>query len=240
MARTKIPSYVSEYQNGISTKTAAGTLISTAAIGGTFGYLSGRNMEEAFYIQARIAEIKADMEKEAAERDIQYYNEQAAQEGYAKIDERNSILSSQNLAMAASGFVSQSSGDKRLFTDTYAKYADAERLANRALYLKSFERMKKANIAAEELRSQAAQYRIQGKYMPLSNTLSGIAQGLNTGVQAISIANTFYRNNNNMNKMGETSVNGPLTEAMNNYKDNYYHTEFQKALYGDIVVPKFN
>lgn len=199
----KTPSYVTNPQGGVTTGQAASTAVIGAGIGGTFGYFSGKNLEDTYDIYARIAEINADMIKSDATRDINYFSEKAAIEGYAKMDEKRSILSSQKLAMAASGFVSQSAGDKRLLKDTEAKYAEGERLANRALFLKSFERMRKANLAAEELRSQAAQYRIQGKYATLTSTLSGAAQGLNTGVAVVSAANTFYRNTNNMAPMSE-------------------------------------
>lgn len=202
---TKVPSYTQNPQQGITTGQAIGWATAGAAIGAGFGYFSGRNMKATYDIYARIAEMNAEMAKADAIRDINYYNEKAAVEGWGKVDEKKSVLSSQNLAMAASGFVSQSAGDKRLFKDTEAKYAEGDRLANRALFLKSFERMRKANMMAEELRSQAAQYRIQGKYMPLSSTLNGAAQGLNTMSSALSAANTFYRNTNNMTPMDDGS-----------------------------------
>ena len=180
----------------INWQLAGGTLLATTAIGAGFGYLSGRNIKSALESQARIAEINADMERTAAERDIRYYNEKAAIEGWAKNKEMKPVKSSQNVAMAASGFVSQSSGDKRLIKDTEAKYAEQERLANRELYLMSFERMRKAELSAIELRSRANQLRIQGKYTPLSSTISGVAQGLGTGTQWLSLANTFFKNPN--------------------------------------------
>lgn len=164
-----------------------------AGIGATFGYFSGRNIKAALESQARIYEINAEAERYAAERDIRYYNEKAAREGWSKKEEMKNVMSSQNVAMAASGFVSQSAGDKRLLTDTYAKYEDAERAANRALYLQSFERMRKAEMNAIEMRSLAAQTRIQGKYATLSSTLSGLASGMQTGAQVVSVANQFYR-----------------------------------------------
>lgn len=186
---------------------AGGTLLATTAIGAGFGYLSGRNIKSALKSQARIAEMNADIERASAERDIRYYNEKAAREGWTKNREMESVKSSQNVAMAASGFVSQSSGDKRLLKDTEAKYAEQERLANRELYLMSFERMRKAELSAIELRSKADQLRIQGKYAPLSSTLSGAAQGLSTGTQWLSLANTFFKNPN-VAKQTPATANG--------------------------------
>ena len=185
----------------ISSGTAGGAIAGAALTQGIFGYFSGRNIKDALESQARIYEINAEAERYAAERDIRYYNEEAAREGWAKKQEMKQTQASQNVAMAASGFVSQSAGDKRLFTDTYAKYEDAERAANRALYLQSFERMRKAEMNAIEMRSLAAQTRIQAKYATLSSTLSGIAQGAQTGAQFVSAANQFYRDS----KLAENS-----------------------------------
>lgn len=195
---------------------AWGSLGIGAGIGATFGYFSGRNIKAALESQARIYEINAEAERYAAERDIRYYNEKTAREGWAKKEEMKNVMSSQNVAMAASGFVSQSAGDKRLLTDTYAKYEDAERAANRALYLQSFERMRKAEMNAIEMRSLAAQTRIQGKYATLSSTLSGLASGLQTGAQVVSVANQFYR---------DSKLEGNSPSTSSNTWENLYGTD---------------
>ena len=194
---------------GISMETGLWTLGISSTIGIGFGFLSGLNNRATARHQANILEIKADMEREAAARDLRYYNEKAAREGWASKEERNSVLSTQNLAMAASGFFSQSAGDKRLLKDTFAKYEEAERAANRALYLQSFERTQKAMMAGVELRSQAEQVLIQGKYAPLTGALSGFASGLQTGSQVLSIANTFYADRNTPTEKATKDVLNP-------------------------------
>ena len=206
MAKTQVPSAVAKEPKGVTTGQAFGTLGIGATIGAGFGYLSGLNEKKTLQIQRNILKIQADMERQAVVRELQYMNEKYSGEGWAKKAQMRAIMASQRVGMAASGFVSMSAGDARLLKDTHEKYEDAERAANKYLFQQAFEKTRGAEMKALQLKSQADQLAVQSKYSVISSTLSGFAQGLNTGTQMLSIANTFYRNNNNMEPMGKTTT----------------------------------
>lgn len=204
--KTKVPSYVQDPQQGITTGQALTTMGISAAIGTGFGILSGIENRQTLRIQRNILKMQADMERNAVVRELQYMNEKYAHEGWTRKAEMRAIMASQRVGMAASGFVSMSAGDARLLKDTHAKYEEAERAANDYLFKQAFEKTRGAEMKALQLKAQADQLAVQSKYSVVSSALSGFAQGLNTGTQVVSMANTFYRNNNNMEPMGKVTT----------------------------------
>ena len=200
----KSPSYVTNPQGGLTTGQAAGAMIVGAGIGAVFGFFTGMNNKSTYQHQANILKIQADMEREASVRELRYMNEKYAKEGWAKSQEMKKTLAAQNLAQGASGFASKSSGDKRLEADTREKYAEAEREMNDYLFKQNFEKTLNTELKAEALRSQASQLAVHSKYAVINGVLAGFSSGLGTGAKAVSLANTFYRNTNDLTPMGET------------------------------------
>lgn len=200
--KTKVPSYVQDPQQGITTGQALTTMGISAAIGAGFGILSGIENRQTLRIQRNILKIQAQMEREASVRELRYMNEKYAKEGWAKNQEMKNVLASQNLAQGASGFASKSSGDKRLEGDTREKYAEAEREMNDYLFKQNFEKTLNTELKAEALRSQASQLAVHSKYAVINGVLSGFSSGLGIGTKAVSLANTFYRNTNDLTPMG--------------------------------------
>lgn len=200
------------------------------AIGLTFGFLSGRNIKDAYESQARIQEILAEKSKLEAERDINYYNIKAATEGWKVQEQFESNEASQNVAMAASGFSSQSAGDKRLIEDTQAKAREYMRLSNKELSLASFERLKKAESEAIERKSLASQYRIYGKTSILTNMLKGASKSLKITSSGINFANTFFKDPNIIEQSPSTSStswediygNDPVSDTLSQLNDSTF------------------
>lgn len=120
---------------------------------------------------ARLAIIQANTQN-------QYLNEQLANQVWGTYDQRDKFLSSQNAAMAASGF-DVSTGDMRLTADTIRQTDDVVSGMNRSAYLQAFETNRAAMMEASRLEYAAKSADITAKYA------SGWRSLLSAGSQSI-------------------------------------------------------
>lgn len=164
-----------------------------AFLGLTAGIWAGRNIKSTFKHMANIELLKMEEEYQKAARDVRYYSEKAATEGWAATAESKRFEGSQSVANAAAGYVGESAGTARLKKDTRAKNAERERLANRQLGLMSFERLHKAEAYAIEQKSIADQLRMKGKSAMLSSAINGLSKGVSFATSLVNYNNTFFR-----------------------------------------------
>lgn len=93
----------------------------------------------------------------------QYLNEQLANQVWGTHDKRDKFLSTQNVAMAASGF-DVSAGDMRLTADTIRQTDNVVSGMNRSAYLQAFETNRAAMMEANRLEYAAKSADITAKY----------------------------------------------------------------------------
>lgn len=164
-----------------------------AGLGLAAGIWAGRNIKSAFKHMANIEMLKIDAERNRAARDVRYYNEKAATEGWASQEKYRQFEGSQSVANASAGYAGESAGVARLKKDTQAKARQEMRLANRQLQLMSFERLNKAESYAIEQKSIADQLRMKGKSAALASAVNGLSKGVSFATSMINYHNTFFR-----------------------------------------------
>lgn len=164
-----------------------------AGLGLAAGIWAGRNIKSAFKHMANIELLKIDAERNRAARDVRYYNEKAATEGWASQEKYRQFEGSQSVANASAGYAGESAGVARLKKDTQAKARQEMRLANRQLQLMSFERLHKAESYAIEQKSIADQLRMKGKSAMWASVANGLSKGVSAATSIVNYHNTFFR-----------------------------------------------
>lgn len=113
-------------------------------------------MADTYRTQARLGLL-------SSARENRYENEELGYQVWNLRDNANSFISSQETALASSGF-SMSTGDKRLFADTERKAMEQNTEMNRQAYLDTFERFQQAYLNKIQYDAQAKIADINRKY----------------------------------------------------------------------------